>query len=113
MTIGDPVDAEVDNSLILNAGDPTPDRLTYTLGGTDAASFSLARRLRPAAAPRLPWTTRTRTPTQVTVTATDPGGNLAATVNVTIKVDRTSTKTPVLDRERRRQMYAENGTRNR
>ncbi len=103
--IGNPVAAEVDNSLASD-GTATPDRLTYTLGGTDAGSFSLARdsgQLSTKAA--LDY--ETKQTYQVTVTATDPG-NLSATVNVTIKVQNVN-EDPVLTGEAPAE-YAENGT---
>ena len=74
--IGEPVTAETDNTLTSD-GTETPDRLTYTLGGTDAASFSIARdtgQLSTKAA--LDY--ETKQSYAVTVTATDPGG-LSAT----------------------------------
>ena len=83
-----------------------PDVLTYTLGGTDAASFSIARddgQLSTRAA--LDY--ETKQSYAVTVTATDPG-NLSATVNVTIKVTDVN-EDPELTGEAPAE-YAENGT---
>ncbi len=102
--IGDPVVAEADNTLT-SSGTEVVDRLTYSLGGTDAASFSLARdtgQLSTKAA--LDY--ETKQSYQVTVTATDPGG-LSATVNVTIKVQNVN-EDPVLTGEAPAE-YAENG----
>ena len=68
----------------VTATDPNDDRLTYTLGGTDAASFSIVRtsgQLQTKAA----LDREEKDTYMVTVTATDPSG-LNATVNVTIKV---------------------------
>ena len=103
--IGDPVAAEVDNTKT-SAGVDVPDVLTYTLGGTDAASFDIVRasgQLQTKAA--LDY--ETKKTYQVTVTATDPG-NLSATVNVTIKVQNVN-EDPVLTGEAPAR-YAENGT---
>ena len=66
------------------ATDPNMDTLTYALGGTDAASFSIVRtsgQLQPKAA----LNKEEKDTYMVTVTATDPSG-LNATINVTIKV---------------------------
>ena len=66
------------------ATDPNTDNLTYTLGGTDMASFSIVRdsgQLQTKAE----LNKEGKDTYMVTVTATDPSG-LSATVNVTIKV---------------------------
>ena len=66
------------------ATDPNEDTLTYTLGGTDAASFSIVRNsglLQTKAA----LDREEKDTYMVTVTATDPSG-LSTTINVTIKV---------------------------
>ena len=68
----------------VTATDPNDDLLTYTLGGTDAASFSILRdtgQLQTKAA----LNREEKDTHMVTVTATDPSG-LSATVNVTIKI---------------------------
>ena len=68
----------------VDATDPNGDNLTYTLGGTDMASFSIVRgtgHLMTKA--KLDY--ETKDTYMVTVTATDPSG-LNATINVTIKV---------------------------
>ena len=70
---------------VVTATDPNVgDILTYTLGGTDAASFSILRntgQLQTKAA----LNREEKDTYMVTVTATDPSG-LSATVNVTIKI---------------------------
>ena len=103
--IGDPVAAETDNTKTSDGTD-VADVLTYTLGGTDAASFDIVRasgQLQTKAA--LDY--ETKQSYSVTVTATDPG-NLSATVNVTIKVMNVN-EDPVLTGEAPAE-YAENGT---
>ena len=69
---------------VVTATDPNDDDLTYSLGGTDGASFSIVRTTgqleTKAALDREVQDTH-----MVTVTATDPSG-LSATVNVTIKI---------------------------
>ena len=75
-------DAEIGS--VVTATDPNTDNLDYTLGGTDAASFSIVRtsgQLQTKAA----LDKEKKDTYMVTVTATDPSG-LNATVNVTIKV---------------------------
>ena len=76
-------DADIGSAVV--ATDPNgDDALTYTLGGTDMASFSIVRTsglLRTKA----PLNKEEKDTLMVTVTATDPSG-LSATVNVTIKV---------------------------
>ncbi|MCY4575562.1 MAG: cadherin domain-containing protein [Chloroflexi bacterium] len=104
-TIGDPVAAEVDNTLT-PGGTEVPDVLTYSLGGTDAASFSIARNTGQLST-KAALNYETKQSYSVTVTATDPGG-LSATVNVTIKVNDIN-EDPVLTGEAPAQ-YAENGT---
>ena len=82
MPIGDTDDMAADG--LVAATDPNDDSLTYSLGGTDAASFSIVRstgRLQTKAA--LNW--EEQDTYMVTVMATDPSG-LSATVNVTIKI---------------------------
>ena len=69
---------------VVMATDPNGDNLTYTLGGTDAASFSIVGntgQLQTKAA----LNKEEKDTYMVTVTATDPSG-LSATVNVTIKI---------------------------
>ena len=60
------------------------DTLTYTLGGTDMASFSIARGTGQLMTKAM-LNKEGKDTYMVTVTATDPSG-LSATVNVTIKV---------------------------
>ena len=75
--IGEPADA-------VTATDPNMDSLTYSLGGTDGASFNIERntgRLQTKAS----LDREEQDTHMVTVTATDPSG-LSATVNVTIKI---------------------------
>ena len=103
--IGAAVAAETDNTLT-SSGLEVADVLTYTLGGTDAASFNIVRNsglLQTKAA--LDY--ETKDSYSVTVTATDPG-NLSATVNVTIEVTNVN-ENPVLTGEAPAE-YAENGT---
>ena len=103
--IGAPVAAEVDNTLAPD-GSPTADTLTYTLGGTDAASFDIVTasgQLQAKAA--LDY--EIKSVYMVTVTATDPGG-LSAIANVTIKVINDN-ESPEITGEAPAE-YAENGT---
>ena len=76
--------AAADIGAVVTATDPNEDNLTYTLGGTDGASFSIV-----AASGQLQTKAsldhEDKDTYMVTVTATDPSG-LSATVNVTIKV---------------------------
>ena len=83
-------EANTDIGAVVMASDPalatqlTPDVLTYTLGGVDAASFAINDedgQLQTKAA----LDHETKQSYTVTVTATDPGG-LSATVTVTIEV---------------------------
>ena len=74
---------EIIGSVVM-ATDPNGDTLTYALGGTDAASFSIIRtsgQLQTKAA----LDKEDKDTYMVTVTATDPSG-LNATINVTVKV---------------------------
>ena len=69
---------------VVTATDPNGDNLTYSLGGTDAASFSIDRN--PGQLQTKAALNREEKDTyMVTVTATDPSG-LSATVNVTINI---------------------------
>ena len=73
-----------DIGSVVEATDPNNDTLTYTLGGTDAASFSIVRdsgQLQTKAA----LDKEEKDTYMVTVTAMDPSGQ-SATANVTIKV---------------------------
>ena len=92
---------------VVTATDANPgDMLTYTLGGTDAASFDIVAgtgQLQTKAA----LDHETKDSYSVTVTATD-SLNLTATVNVTIKVGDVD-EAPELDGDATA-MYAENGT---
>ncbi len=103
--IGGAVVAEVDNTMTSD-GTEVADVLTYTLGGTDAASFSIARDTGQLST-RADLDYETKQSYAVTVTATDPG-NLSATVNVTIKVTGVN-EDPELTVEVPAE-YAENGT---
>ena len=83
MSVGLPVVA-TDSIIDPGTGNPTPEILTYSLGGADATSFDIDRasgRLMTKAA----LDKETKDTYTVTVTATDPSG-LQATVIVTIKV---------------------------
>ena len=80
--IGEPVTAT--DSITANDGIPTPETLTYSLGGPDAASFSINR----ATGQLMTKATldkEVKDTYTVTVTATDPSGE-TATVTVTITV---------------------------
>ena len=68
----------------VDATDPNGDNLTYTLGGTDMASFSIDRGTGQLMTKAM-LNKETKDTYMVTVTATDPSG-LSASVNVTIKV---------------------------
>ena len=69
-----------------NDGGTTPETLTYTLGGPDAASFTLGRGDGQISTKAdVPLDTETKDTYMVTVTATDPS-ELTATINVTITV---------------------------
>ena len=103
--IVDAVTAETDNTLT-SSGDEVADVLTYTLGGTDAASFSIDRTDGQLSA-KAALDYETKNTYSVTVTATDPG-NLSATVNVTIEVTNVN-EDPVLTGEAPAE-YAEKGT---
>ena len=76
--------SELGGVVPVTATDPNGDNLTYSVGGTDGASFSILRntgQLQTKAA----LNREVQDTHMVTVTATDPSG-LSATVNVTIKV---------------------------
>ena len=111
-TIVENTDADMEIGAPVDASDPMPagtqlpaDVLTYTLGGTDAASFDIndgtGQLMTKAALDHEAKRSYT-----VTVTATDPGG-LSATVTVTIEVMPVN-EDPVLDGEAPEE-YAENG----
>ena len=80
--IGNPVIAM--DSITANNGVMTDETLTYTLGGPDAASFSIDRRLGQLQT-KAELNKETKDTYIVTVTATDPSGEIA-TAMVTIKV---------------------------
>ena len=83
-TVAENTDSGDGFGAVVEATDPNMDNLTYTLGGTDMASFSIVRgtgELMTKA--KLDY--ETKDTYMVTVTATDPSG-LSATINVTIKV---------------------------
>ena len=88
-----------------NDGTPTPETLTYTLGGADAASFSIARDTGQLST-KADLDYETKRSYTVMVTATDPGG-LSATVTVTIEVTAVD-EDPELSGEAPGE-YAENG----
>ena len=67
-----------------NTGEPTREILTYSLGGPDAASFSIDRGTA-VLSTKAALDKETKDTYMVTVTATDPSG-LQATITVTIKV---------------------------
>ena len=82
-TIGDPVVA-MDSIIAPDTGDPTPEILTYSLGGPDADSFTINRETAQLST-KVALDTETKDTYTVTVTATDPS-NETATITVTIKV---------------------------
>ena len=73
-----------DIGAIVEATDPNEDKLTYTLGGTDMASFGIDRGTGQLMTKAM-LNKEDKDTYMVTVTAADPSG-LSATVNVTIKV---------------------------
>ena len=92
VNIGDPV----------GATDADNDTLTYTLGGTDAASFSIVDTSGQLQT-KVALNYETKTSYTVTVTVTDDSGvsNASATITVTINitdVDEDTSITPVSDR---------------
>ena len=97
---------------VVTATDPSganadvQDTLTYTLGGADAASFSIARATAQLST-KAALNHEDKSSHTVTVTATDPSG-LSATVTVTIMVTD-GNEDPELDGEAPAE-YAENGT---
>ena len=83
--VGDPVRA-TDSILDQTTGNPTDEVLTYSLGGPDAASFTINRSSAQISTKAdVPLDKETRDMYMVTVTATDPSG-LTATITVTITV---------------------------
>ena len=82
-TIGNPVVA-MDFIIAPDTGAETPEILTYTLGGPDAASFSIDRGTAQIST-KVALDYETKDTYTVTVTATDPS-ELTATITVTIKV---------------------------
>ena len=83
------------------------DNLTYTLGGTDMASFSINRGTGQLMTKAM-LNKEGKDTYMVTVTATDPSG-LSATVNVTIKVTNVD-EPPVITGGDTSVRYAENRT---
>ena len=81
--IGGPV-AATDFIIDTTTGDSTPETLTYSLGGPDAASFSINRGTAQLST-KAALDYETKNTYTVTVTATDPSGE-TATVTVTITV---------------------------
>ena len=100
---GDPVTAM--DVATANDGMTTPETLTYTLGGADAASFSIDRGTGQLST-KADLDYETKRSYTVMVTATDPGG-LSATVTVTIEVTAVD-EDPELSGEAPGE-YAENG----
>ena len=91
------------------------DTLTYTLGGTDAASFSIDTDVTVSCRRTAALDYEEKDTYMVTVTATDPSG-LSATINVTIKVTNVE-EPPTISRGglaisgNSNPSYAENGRR--
>ena len=83
VNIGVPVSAT--DFITMNNGLTAPEILTYSLGGADEASFSIAR-TDGQLSTKASLDKETKDTYTVTVTATDPSGE-TATVNVTIKVN--------------------------
>ena len=83
-TVAENTAANVDIGAVVEAKDPNEDNLTYTLGGTDMASFSIDRGTGQLMTKAM-LNKEVKDTYMVTVTATDPSG-LSATINVTIKV---------------------------
>ena len=81
-TIGEPVVAT--DSITANDGMTTPETLTYSLGGPDAASFTIDRGTAQLGT-KVELDKETKDTYTVMVTATDPSGE-TATAMVTIKV---------------------------
>ena len=95
-------DADRDIGDPVTATDADNETLTYTLGGTDAASFSIVSTSGQLKT-KEPLDYETKISYTVTVTATDTSGasNKSATISVTITVtdrDETFPETPVSDR---------------
>ena len=82
VVIGDLVVAT--DSITANDGGVTPEVLTYSLGGADAASFSI-NRITAQLSTKADLDYETKDTYTVTVTATDPSGE-TATITVTINV---------------------------
>ena len=81
---GEDVGDGVMGDVPVTATDPNMDSLTYSLGGTDGASFSIVRNTGQLQT-KASLNREEQDTHMVTVTATDPSG-LSATVNVTIKI---------------------------
>ena len=109
--IDDPVIAM--DFITPNTGAPTPEILTYSLGGPDADSFSIDRGTA-VLSTKAALDKETKDTYTVTVTATDPSG-LQATITVTIKVTNED-EAPIIMigglaiSGMRNVEYAENGT---
>ena len=82
-TIGNPVEA-MDFIIAPDDGEMTEEKLTYSMGGPDADSFSIDRTTAQLST-KVALDKETKDTYTVTVTATDPSGE-TATVTVTIKV---------------------------
>ena len=112
--VGDPVTA-TDSILDQTTGNPTDEVLTYSLGGPDAASFTIDRSSAQISTKAdVPLDKETRDMYTVTVTATDPSG-LTATITVTITVDNVDEAPEIMlgglgISGMRSVRYAENGT---
>ena len=89
------------------ATDPNEDKLTYTLGGTDMASFSIDRGTGQLMTKAM-LNKEAKDTYMVTVTATDPSG-LSDTIKVTIKVTNVD-EDPVITGGDTSVRYAENRT---
>ena len=92
-TIAENTDPGTNIGAAVTATDPDGDDLTYTLGGTDAASFDIEStsnggQLKTKTGVNLDY--EARTDYEVTVTATDPNGR-SVTITVTITVTDVNT----------------------
>ena len=83
-TVPENTAANEDIGAAVGATDPNEDNLTYTLGGTDMASFGIARGTGQLMTKAM-LNKEDKDTYMVTVTATDPSG-LSDTIDVTIKV---------------------------
>ena len=98
-----------DVGAVVGATDPNDDTLTYSLGGADMGSFSIAQdtgQIKVKAATKL--NLEAKATYRVTVTATDPGG-LSDSVDVTIKLTDVDEGPEIAGDDISRD-YRENGT---